>query len=180
MTQDEPEPKPKRRTWLIVLLAVGIPLLCVVLCCGGLGIFGWNMGKDLFKDLYAAVPSAQAFLEGLAAKGNDGNQPNAQPAEAKGAPNDPVAKRVEAIYQTTSSGFKAAVSLQQFRDLVAKYPVLTDGGTISFSGMRIVEQPGGKRAVINVSVANANNSIACTVTLVKENEVWKVDGFTVP
>jgi len=40
--------------------------------------------------------------------------------------------------------------------------------------------PGVKKSVINVVVAGANSSVACTITLVEEGGVWKVDGFTVP
>jgi hypothetical protein len=38
----------------------------------------------------------------------------------------------------------------------------------------------GKKAFVSAVVANNNNSVSCTMTLVKEGEVWKVEGFTVP
>ena len=61
MTEDEPTPKPKKKTWLIVLLSIGIPLVCGVICCGGLAIFGWNK----FKDIPIATIAAQVILEQL-------------------------------------------------------------------------------------------------------------------
>src|SRR5207248_11338715 len=100
MTGDdlEPKPRPKKKVWQIVLLAVGIPVLLGIVCCGGLGYWGFNMGKELF----ASAVNAQNFLNELA-----GNL-------------------VDHASESTSSGFKNTMSLEEFRALVAKNPPLTN------------------------------------------------------
>jgi hypothetical protein len=152
MTDEELEPKPKKKVWPIVLLAVGITFLCGLVCCGGFGFWAFNK----FKDLPVALISAQTFLNELS-----GN-------------------RVDEAYQTTSSNYKSTMSLEQFRAFVAKHPVLTATSNTQISGMQLLQEPGVKKAVINALVSSNNNSVACTITLVFEDNVWRVDGFTVP
>ncbi len=152
MTDDEPIPPPKRRVWLIVLLAVGIPVLCGLVCCGGLGYWLFNAGKELIE----AKNSAELFLNELAGK------------------------RVDQAYQSASLAYKQANSLEEFRTLVAKYPALTSGSSPQLAGMQVLQQPGVKKAAIKENVSGGGTTTGCTLTLVLEGAVWKVEGFTVP
>jgi hypothetical protein len=72
------------------------------------------------------------------------------------------------------------MSLEQFRAFVAKYPALTTRGNTQITGMQFAEQPGERKAVINSTVTNSDGSVACTIKLVMEDDVWKVDEITVP
>jgi hypothetical protein len=152
MTDDELKPEPKRRVWLIVLLAVGIPVLCGLVCCGGLGYLGWGAVKGVL----AATENAKTFLSDLSAK------------------------RVDEAYKSTSSGFKKSSTLDDFRTFVAKYPAFTGSSNPAFSGWQLLQGPGPKKTVVRATVVSGANSVTCTITLVMEDDVWKVDGFTVP
>jgi hypothetical protein len=148
----EPRPKPKSKIWLIVLLAIGIPLLLGVVCCGGLGYWGFTQ----FKDLPAVALSAQNFLSELS-----GN-------------------RVDQAYESTSKQFKSTMTLEQFRAFIAKNPAFSGSNNTQFSGMNMQQVPGVKRAVVNATVSNGVQSVACTIVLVLEDDVWRVDSLTVP
>jgi hypothetical protein len=176
MTEDEPAPKSKKKTWLIVLLAIGIPVVCGVICCGGLAVLGWTK----FRDLPAAMINAQLFLNSLSTRDLQPANPNAGAAEAQAAAKEEQNKRFAQVYEGTSSGFKTTVSLEQFRELLAKNPVLTTGFNTQFTSFRQSEEPGVKKVIVNATVSDGASSVACTITLIQENEQWKVDGFTVP
>ena len=152
MTDDEPKPKSGRRIWLIVLLAVGIPGLLIIACCGGLSIWGWFT----FKDLTMATISATTFMTDL------------------------TSNQVDSAYNRTTSRFQAEMSLEQFRELIAKHPTLTSGGRIQITNPQMVAQPGSKKATMNATVSSNAKSETCTIILTQENEIWKVDGFTAP
>ncbi len=152
MTDDELQPKSGRRTWLIVLLAIGIPGLLIVVCCGGLGIWGWFA----FKDLGLATISGTTFVTNL------------------------TSNQVDSAYKSTTANFQANMTLEQFRELIAKNPTLTSGGRIQITNPQMVTQPGSKKATMNATVSSSAGSVTCTITLTQENEIWKVDGFTVP
>ena len=152
MTDDEPKPKSGRRIWLIVLLAVGIPGLLIVVCCGGMGLWGWFA----FKDLGLATISATTFMSNLSQN------------------------QVDAAYNSTTANFQAGMTLEQFRELIAKYPTLTSGGGVGITNPGMAAQPGSKKATMTATVSSNAKSVTCTITLTQENEVWKVDGFTVP
>ena len=172
MTEDEPRPKSKRKTWIIVLLAIGIPLLLGVICCGGFAVFGWK-----YKDIPLATISAQLFLNSLSTKDLD---PNAGPAEAQAAAKAEQRKRFAQAYESTSPGFKTKMSLVEFEDLLAKNPVLTTGFNMQFTNFQMSEGPGPKKVIVKANVSDNARSVACTITLIQENEQWKVDGLTVP
>jgi hypothetical protein len=175
MTEDEPTPKSKKKIWLIVLLAVGIPMGCVVICCGGLAVLGWTK-----KDLAFGTIQAQVFLNSLSTRDLNPANPNAGPAEAQGAVKEEQNKRFALAYESTSAGFKTKMSLVEFEDLLARNPALTTGFNTRFTNLRMSEEPGAKKVIVNAAVSDGAKSVACTITLVQESEQWKVDGITVP
>ena len=177
MTEDEPIPKSKskNRTCLIVALAVGIPGLCALFCCGGLAVLAWTK-----KDLGFGTIQAQLFLNSLSIRDLNPANPNAGPAEAQGAVKEEQSKRFAQAYASTSSGFKTKMSLVEFEDLLARNPALTTGFNTQFTNLRMSEDGGSKKVIVNVTVSDGAKSVACTITLVQENEQWKVDSITVP
>jgi hypothetical protein len=154
MSEEQPAGASTKRIVLIVVLAVGLPMLSLICCCGGCSIWGLMS----FKEIPAAQASALQFLQGIS-----GDQ-------------------LEATYQNTTANFKSVRSLAQFRTFVARYPALSPGASFVLGNTNITTLPQGSRATIAATVSDKANpgDITCTITLVKENGAWKVDGFTVP
>jgi hypothetical protein len=147
---------------LVVSIVAGVVLVIVALC-GGLAYFGI---RALTQGLSGAVASGMAMIEDM--------QAGIQTAEDFLA--DLSADKPEAAYARTTKNFQAGQTLQQFKDFVAKYPVLkshtsNNTNTVNFSP---------NRHTLQNTLNGPAGSLACTFQLVKEGEQWKVDRFTVP
>ncbi len=160
MNEDQPAGTSTTKIVLIIVLAVGLPVIGLVCCCGGIGIWGLKM----LKEIPAAQASAEAFLRTLSEN------------------------QIDAAYQSTTANFKSTTSLDGFRKFIAQYPELNSPFNFTLGNSTINTLPQGTRAVIRATITDRPRaddkrnprSITCTITLAKENDVWKVEGFTVP
>ncbi len=81
---------------------------------------------------------------------------------------------IEAAYAGTSSGFQSATSLDQYRQFVSSYPVLSDVVSSSFSDRSVENGVANLSGTITDS-RGAESSFRAR--LVKENETWKIVGI---
>jgi hypothetical protein len=139
---------------LLVLLCAGLPLVALFFCCGGLALY-WMAA---FRDVPVVQATAIEFVQGL-------------------SPRD-----IDATYQNTSASFQTATTLDQFKAYVARFPALGHNAATRLGNTNVTTSAVGPVARVSAVVATADQSstISCTVTLIKENGVWKVSGLTVP
>ena len=72
------------------------------------------------------------------------------------------------------------MSLVEFEALLTRNPGLTTGFNTNFTNFQMSQDPGPKKVIVNANVSDNARTVACTITLIQENEQWKVDSFTVP
>ena len=90
------------------------------------------------------------------------------------------AGHVDVAYGRTTNSFQAIKTLHQFRGFVKQYPVLTTYTSRTSGGVFINKTPGVTTATVKSTVLGPGNSLSFTLMLKKENELWKVDQFSVP
>jgi hypothetical protein len=138
---------------LIVLAIVGGIGLVMVAACAGCGIWAF---KSFTKDIPPAQASADAFLDDL------------------------KAGRIDAAYASTSNGFRAAQTLDQFRDFVKRLDTLKSQTSRSTVSSRLFQGTGGKQVTLIMTLHAPNNAMSCTLIMVEENGQWKVERLSVP
>jgi hypothetical protein len=143
---DAPDLRRKSRVPLIVGLIVGAAIL-LLLACGG-AVYWFFSGLN--DEIPLAEAGARAFL------------------------NELRANRVEAAYAQTSSVFRANTSEEQFRAHLNKFPAFTNHGAATFAFQRIFRGTGGTNATFVATLIGANARTSCQITLVKEDDVWRV------
>jgi hypothetical protein len=156
MSSADSPPRSGTRTLLIVLLILLVVLVLAVVACGGLAYLGIRAFGGLIGDFGSLVTAADSFLTNL-----QGNQ-------------------LQAAYDQTSSGLQARMSRQEFEALVKKYPLLTTATSHTIGSFNINSTQGVSRGTIQVTVLGPTGSLGCTLVLVRENDVWKVDSLSVP
>ena len=145
---------------LIVVGVVGGIVVLIILACAGIAYFGMRAvqqvgasAMQLATDVQASQAAAEEFLADIA-----GGQ-------------------VDLAYSQTTKDFQARQTLQEFRALIDKNPILKTRSS-SFLGSQSIT---GTRAVFRATVsAPDGKTLNCTVTVVKEGDTWKVDRLTVP
>jgi hypothetical protein len=85
--------------------------------------------------------------------------------------------RVDDAYAATAPAFRAAVSLERFREIVARYPAFTKQERRSMDGLRVYN---GRRAIARYNVANAQNTLSLTLALSKVDGQWRVESVNLP
>lgn len=138
---------------IIVLAIVGFFGLLMIVLCAGCGIW---MYKSFTRDIPPAQTAANAFLDDL------------------------KADRIDAAYAGTSSTFKSAESLDQFREFVKKYDGFRTNVSRSFDFKQINQTTSGKRVNFKMTLTSPNNALSCSLTMLEENGQWKVERLTVP
>lgn len=148
---DRPEPRPSKSLWM---LFGGVGCI-VVLGCGGLIVAGvlWA-SKTFTTDLPAATAAANEFLDLL--------QQN----------------RIDDAYAKTGSEFKAHQPREQFHGFVKQFDSFAKSTSREINSAWIV-QGGKKQAFVQMTLKSPNKSMTCTLQLVHENGVWKVEALNV-
>jgi hypothetical protein len=154
-----------------VLLVVAIVAVVVLLLLGGCGVLVYftvqamsraaqnfsqamSTAMQMMADMQTGMQTAQTFVDDL---GNG---------------------RVDEAYDSTTKDFQAKQSLEKFREFVDKHPALKKQAS-SVPGNNPNMTPG--RCVLPYVVNGQDGSTTrCTVQVIKEDEKWKVDRFTVP
>jgi len=155
MSTPSPAERSSSRTITIVVSVVAGIVLLIVLVCGGLGyVLIKNLAPfvtQMVNDMQVAQGVGQAFAGDI----SNGKLENA--------------------YARTSASYQHGTSIKQFQDLVAKHPALTNGSP-SIINFQLVNNT----VVMQVTFNGPKGSTQCTVHMIKENDEWKVDRFTIP
>lgn len=138
---------------LIVFGILGGFLLLAILACGGLIYWGVN---KVVPTITEVQKTAQGFVE------------------------DVRAGRFEAAYGQTSTGFRANTTLQQLKDLVARFPALTNYTSLTTGGTNIHTTPAGTQGIVSYTAVGPQNSVSFRVILVQEQGRWRVHAFHIP
>jgi hypothetical protein len=151
----DPDPPQRSSNKPLFLILGGIG--CVILvCCGGLtgiGIWGFNAFKT---QLEPAIGTSNQFLDLL------------------------QQKQVDQAYALTSSGYRARTTEAQFAEFLKKFEMFGQATSHSMTSANVFKNQSGSRVVVKMTLNSPNNAMSCTLTLVKEQENWKVDGLAVP
>jgi hypothetical protein len=140
-----------KKTLIIVLSIVGGLVLLCGLSCVGFGV--WAFKK--YGDLPQVAVNAELFGENIAT--------------------DDIA----AAYAQTSRGFQEKQTLEEFKALLQRYPSLKSATSHTLSNMDVKETPNGMEAHVQEIVSGPNGSNTVSLTLVKEEGLWKVDSISV-
>jgi hypothetical protein len=138
--------------WIVLGVVGGLLLVC--LGCGGIIAFIYYKNKDTFSTAFGGAFAAETFLQQL----QQGN--------------------VDGAYNLTSKSFQTRQSRAQFKAFLDKHP-----GLLSHSSHSITGDPGSvtdRSITYRVTVNSSSGTQGATLKLVKENDQWKVDDFTVP
>src|SRR5438876_1099271 len=141
-----------RTVVIIVSIIAAVGAVAVVACCG---VFGW-----MIYGVSQEAPAAQAAAEGFFA--------------------DLQAGRVDEAYAGTTAGFKAGMSLEQFRGLVAAFPAMKTHTSRTVQLGTINRGTGGDVAIFKVALQAPAGATNCTLTLTKEGGAWKVHHLSIP
>jgi hypothetical protein len=148
-----PAPRSGRKTLVIVLCVLGGVFLLLLLSCGGFFVWAiWNASTEV----PAARRSAESFL------------------------NELRSGRVDAAYRSTSEEFRRTTTLEQFRQFVSQFPLLTTHTSRTIGEYRVYFGTGGQLAYFKVTVLAPQNALSFTVYLVKEEDEWRVQRLNVP
>jgi hypothetical protein len=146
--------RPQSNTTLWIVLGVAAAFVVLLgLGCGGIAL--WTFAR-LAADAPAARARADAFLDEL------------------------KADRVEAAYASTSRGFQANVSLEQFRGMTRAFPALTTHTSRTVQAIRVYSGTGGRQATFRAGLQSPTGALSCTLTLITEDGEWKVHHLSVP
>src|SRR5262245_7471665 len=144
---------------LIIVGVVGGVLVLCVLGCIGIFYLGMRTVKDLGEKAMerieleqAARVVAEAFLMDLC----DG--------------------KVDAAYTQTTAAFKTRLTLQELKDLVEKNPTFKKRS----NSWVFAQNPTPDLVVFQGTINSPQGSVNCTIHVVKEGNVWKVDRFSIP
>ncbi len=88
--------------------------------------------------------------------------------------------QLDDAYGVTAPAFQQKVSREQFQTLIGQYPAFTKQTRRSLGGMRIFQQPNGRRAFFQYSLVGPNNSLALTLVLVRVGQEWKIESINLP
>ncbi len=138
---------------IIVLAVIGAIGLLSIAACGGCVFWGY---RAVTRDIPPAQAAANAFLDDL------------------------KANRVDAAYASTSSSFKSAQSLDQFREFVKKFDGFRTNTSRSFDSSMVNQTTSGKRVRLKMTLTSPNNAMTCSLTTLEENGQCKIESVTVP
>jgi len=166
MSSDHEGGSSSSKTVLIIVGVIAAVIVLILLACAGIGFFvlkGVQQGVQSIKQAVDDVQLAQAAGDEFLA--------------------DIAAGQLDAAAEATSQDFlKGQVGsartnrLKQLQEIVARNPFLKDHTSRSINNLTI--NPG--QTVLHYSVTGPDKSGSCTVTVRKEGDLWKIDGFTVP
>ena len=154
------EPQNNKTTIVVVSIVAGI-VLVVVLACGGLTYLGvvfvrsmsqaMSSAMQAMTEIQGSMMTAQSFLE------------------------DVAANRVDEAYEQTSEGYQAKTSREKFQEMLDNHP-----GLKKASAMMTGTNPGSNTARLTyVMTTPDGGNTTCTLQMIKEEDAWKVDRFTI-
>jgi hypothetical protein len=89
------------------------------------------------------------------------------------------ASGADAAYDLTSRGFQSRQSRTQFRSFVDRHPGLKGHQSVETDSNLFSSAP-NRITVRGTIVTSTGSRLRVTLQMVKENEEWKVDDFTIP
>jgi uncharacterized protein YneF (UPF0154 family) len=149
---------------IIVSIIAGVVLL-IVAVCGGLAYFAV---QTIQKTVQPAIAQMQPVVQDL--------QNSTQTAQS--FVTDVSQGQLDEAYELTSAHFKKTMSAKGFKDFVAKHPELNNS---TISAMN--PSQGGApmtQMTIPFTLAGPKGPVNGTLRVIKENDAWKVDQFTIP
>ncbi|MDD5566784.1 MAG: hypothetical protein PHH01_01170 [Patescibacteria group bacterium] len=90
---------------------------------------------------------------------------------------DLAAGQVEQAYNGTTDEFKNVGTLEEFQEFVNFYPKLSELDKVNFSEVSVV---GNETALIGVWTTKTDEKFNVDMTLIKVNDVWKVNTLRFP
>ena len=134
-----------------ILLIIGLigcgGLLVRVLACGGGGY--WFYTK-MQAESPAVTAAAEAFLDAL------------------------KANHIKEAYDQTASQYKQRTTLEQFTSLLKAYPALTDYTSRTITANFAFSGTDQGAATVMIQLQTKKEDRVCSLTLMKEQGVWKV------
>lgn len=87
---------------------------------------------------------------------------------------------IEKAYSFNSKAFKAATSLEHFKEFVKKYPVLTHNDHVTITDRNVQYKNGVSTGIVEASLLSKDGlSTSVTYSFIKENEAWKIQGIVI-
>jgi hypothetical protein len=157
MSREYGESSSNKTILIVVGIIAGVLLVIVAGCLGAFYLF-----------IQAMKPAVSSMIEMA-------NDMQLAPAAAEAFLSDIAADRLDTAYERTSANYQKRQDLEAFRKLVAKYPAFKNSSA-TVTNMQMA--PG--RCTFQFTTNGANGSVSCRVVMIKEEESWKVDQFTVP
>src|ERR1700722_5575873 len=154
---DERERRPRKKsssTGSLLLIFGGIGCL-VVLVCGGIIAYGVYKVMPLFKGITQGTVTAEQFFEDL--KQN----------------------QIDKEYELTSKEFRGKLTRDQFAEKVKKNDTLVKHTSRSVNSANFVQVNDNKQLVITMTLHGPTGDKSCTMTLVEDQDNWKVNSLTI-
>lgn len=83
-------------------------------------------------------------------------------------------------YSYSSKGFKSVTSLEQFKDFVTKYPILTHNQSMSITNRSVQYNNGVSSGAIEVLLSSKDGkNTSVTYSFIKENDAWKIQEIVI-
>ncbi len=133
----------------------GAGCLIVLVCGGGIALVVWGVNA-FTKEMPAVQGVADSFFEAIKA----GN--------------------MEVAYSKTSAAYRGQNTPERFAAFINQYETLTKHTTRTMNGFNIFTGTSGKTSRIQMTLQAPNNAMTCTLLLVEEGGVWKVNQISVP
>ena len=132
-----------------------LAFLCFLIFCAAFFGYYWSGGL-IANSATDMLATAHGFLDDI---GND---------------------RMEGAYARMSARFHKERTLEQFRALIDKYPVLKSQPTRQMKEYQLTGTWTGGKASFAANIQAAKESLPIKLSLVTEEAVWKVDDLVVP
>ncbi|HEY1861142.1 MAG TPA: hypothetical protein VGG61_12345 [Gemmataceae bacterium] len=169
--RDHRERRSSNKSTLMVL-GVGAAILGVcLLACGGLfylaaKVIGEGMAA-ISTNMQQAMQQAQQMQQEM----------QAVQTTADAFLGDIAAGRLDGAYARTTKDFQARRTLPQFRAFVSQNPALKNYQADSLDEPNFTS---ALSATFEGTVRGPNGDVAFTLVVTKDEQVWKVDRFTIP
>jgi hypothetical protein len=148
-------PRPNRSNRNLWVILGGIGCLVLLVCGGLVAMVFWGVSA-FTKDLPEVERASTEFFDAIKA----GN--------------------LEIAYGKTTAAYQAQNPPDQFAAFIRRFETLSKHTTRTMNGLNIFTGTGGKQARIQMTLNAPNNATTCTLILVDEAGVWKINQISVP
>ena len=166
MRDDDVQSGSSGNTVLLVLGIVGGILLLLILACAGVGYFFVSRAGQMMQQVQSAAVQVQQQAQEI------------QQAQAAGNAfmDDIVQQKFDKAYRYTTKNFQTRQTLQELTALVRKNPAFKDPNRRNMNST----EAGPVVHKFRLEVSGPGGTVTGSLDLVKEEEQWKVDRFSIP